>query len=73
MLYCLCIYFQWLAGDQVQERLPIVLNRLLFLDLKEVTLSNFKEVMVSLSIVKSCPNLEELVITVSFYLKIGAL
>ncbi|KAL9424822.1 hypothetical protein AB3S75_031860 [Citrus x aurantiifolia] len=59
-----CHFLQWLAGDQVQERLPIVLNRLLFLDLKEVTLSNFKEVMVSLTIVKSCPNLEELVITV---------
>ncbi|KAJ4707183.1 F-box/FBD/LRR-repeat protein [Melia azedarach] len=58
-------FLEWLASDKVPpERLPIMLNHLMFLDLKDIKLSNLKELMASLAIFRSCPNLEELTITV---------
>ncbi|KAL5741653.1 hypothetical protein ACOSP7_028385 [Xanthoceras sorbifolium] len=58
-------FLEFLANGEVPERLRTVLNHLSFLDLKEIKFNNLKEVTVFVSVLRSCPNLEELYISVA--------
>ncbi|PON45844.1 F-box domain containing protein [Trema orientale] len=55
----------FLANGDVPEKLPSLLQNLTVLELSEVTVDNLKHAMVSLCLIKSAPNLEELFISVS--------
>ncbi|KDP24339.1 hypothetical protein JCGZ_25635 [Jatropha curcas] len=57
-------FLEFLANDDVPERLPTMLNCLLALDLREVRFTRLRDLKASISILRSCPNLEELLITV---------
>lgn len=57
-------FLEFLANGEVPERLRTLLNHLSFLDLKEIKFNNLKEVKVFFSVLRSCPNLEELSISV---------
>lgn len=56
---------EFLAHNDVPERLPAMLDHLFVLDLREVRFDSLKDVRVSLSMLSSAPNLEELIISVS--------
>ncbi|KAF3943115.1 hypothetical protein CMV_030293 [Castanea mollissima] len=58
-------FLEFLAYNDVPERLPALLNHLLTLDLRDARLDSPKVVKVLLSILCSSPSLEELIISVS--------
>ncbi|XP_062150452.1 F-box/FBD/LRR-repeat protein At1g13570-like [Alnus glutinosa] len=58
-------FLEFLASNDIPERLPAMLDHLLALDLREVRFDNLKDVRVSFSMLNSAPNLEELIISVS--------
>ncbi|KAL0015204.1 hypothetical protein SO802_002273 [Lithocarpus litseifolius] len=58
-------FLEFLAYNDVPERLPAMLNHLLTLDLRDAILDSPKVVKVLLSILCSSPSLEELIISVS--------
>lgn len=57
-------FLEFLAYNNVPDRLPAMLNHLLALDLREVRFDSLKDVRVSLCLLNSAPNLEELLISV---------
>ncbi|XP_022771902.1 F-box/FBD/LRR-repeat protein At1g13570-like isoform X1 [Durio zibethinus] len=59
-------FIKFLANGSLPERFPTPLLNLLFLDLKKITFSSFKDVAAFFSILRSSPKLEELVISVVY-------
>ncbi|XWS47539.1 hypothetical protein CRYUN_Cryun14cG0161000 [Craigia yunnanensis] len=60
-------FIMFLANGSVPERFPTPLFNLSFLDIKEIRFNSFREVSAFFSILRSSPNLEELVISVSHF------
>ncbi|RVX06366.1 hypothetical protein CK203_023681 [Vitis vinifera] len=56
-------FLEFLGTSNVPERLPERFNRLMALELREVSFKSLNEVMVFLAILQSSPNLEELSIS----------
>ncbi|XP_034706737.1 F-box/FBD/LRR-repeat protein At1g13570-like isoform X1 [Vitis riparia] len=56
-------FLEFLGTSNVPERLPERFNRLMALELREVSFKSLNEVMVFLAILQSAPNLEELSIS----------
>ncbi|OMO52666.1 hypothetical protein CCACVL1_29125 [Corchorus capsularis] len=57
-------FIKFLSNGSIPERFPTPLSNLLSLDLKEVRFNSFKDVAAFFSILRSSPNLEELIISV---------
>jgi len=62
-------FSQFLANKDVPERLPAPFNSLLALELKEIRFASLKGIAASISILRSSPNLEDLLVTVSYLTK----
>lgn len=57
-------FLEFLANKDVPERLPTPFNSLLALELKEIRFASLKGIAASISILRSSPNLEDLLVTV---------
>ncbi|KAK2663133.1 hypothetical protein Ddye_001707 [Dipteronia dyeriana] len=57
-------FLEFLANGEVPESFRPVLNHLPILDLREVKFGSLKQVTVLVSVLRSCPNVEELIISV---------
>ncbi|XP_021895761.1 F-box/FBD/LRR-repeat protein At1g13570-like isoform X1 [Carica papaya] len=58
-------FIEFLANGNITERRTFAFNHLSYLELKEVRFCCFKEVFVTVSMLRSSPNLEELYLSVS--------
>jgi hypothetical protein len=68
-LFSHAFFPQFLANKDVPERLPTPFNSLLALELKEIRFASLKGIAASISILRSSPNLEDLLVTVSYLTK----
>lgn len=57
-------FLEFLANKDVPERLPTPFNSLMALELKEIRFASLKGIAASISILRSSPNLKDLLVTV---------
>ncbi|KAG5227099.1 F-box/FBD/LRR-repeat protein [Salix suchowensis] len=58
-------FLEFLANKDVPEKLPTPFNSLLALELKEIRFASLKGIAASISILRSSPNLKDLLVTVN--------